>query len=141
MKTGLVVGLTHNQPLKIDARLTVPFVSSHFSSFATMPEVFATAFMVGFVEWACVELIKPYYEETEDSVGTHINMSHEAATPVGDTVSALVKLEKIEGRKLHFSFVCTDSAGDIGRGTHERVMIHRPKFDAKLAEKRAKLAG
>jgi fluoroacetyl-CoA thioesterase len=137
MKSGLEIGAAHAETLVIDESLTVPQVSPHFSSFASMPNVFATAYMVGFVEWTCVELIRKYYDQDEDSVGTQINMSHEAATPIGDRATAEVKLEMIEGRKLTFSFVCKDSSGIIGRGTHDRALINRSKVDARLASKTA----
>jgi fluoroacetyl-CoA thioesterase len=139
MKSGLNIGAEHSESLKIDTSLTVPHVSRHFTSFKTMPDVFATAFLVGFVEWTCVELIKAFYDPDEDSVGTHINLSHEAATPIGDTATAKVKLETIEGRKLIFSYVCTDLSGVIGRGTHERAIIKRSKFDERLSAKAAEL--
>jgi fluoroacetyl-CoA thioesterase len=135
MKSELKTGAAHSVSVVIDASLTVPHVSKHYASFSTMPDVFATAFLVGFVEWACVEMIKPFYEEDEDSVGTHISLSHEAATPVGDKATAEVSLTAVDGRKLSFSFACKDSSGLISRGIHERALISRKRFDERLASK------
>lgn len=102
-----------------------------------MPEVFATGFMVGFLEWACVKLIIPHLDyPREQSVGTHIDVSHEAATPPGLDVTASVELVAVEGRKLIFTVEAHDGVDLISRGRHERFVIDREKFDARLAGKK-----
>lgn len=101
-----------------------------------MPEVFATGFLVGFLEWACIKAINPYLEwPTEQTVGTHIDISHEAATPPGLEVTAIVELLKVEGRKLMFNVEAHDGIDLISKGTHERFVIKKEKFDSKLSEK------
>src|SRR5262245_26772993 len=122
MLTAKIPGTTHMQTLRVDDTLIVPAVSGHFTGFSDMPPVFATAFMVGFIEWACIEAIRPYLEPGEHTVGTHVNVSHTAATPVGMNVTAFVELVAVEGRKLTFRVTCRDEAGGIGEGTHERVV-------------------
>jgi fluoroacetyl-CoA thioesterase len=79
------VGLRHTQSVKVDAGLTVPNVSTAFGAFHDMPPVFATAFMVGFVEATCIEALKRYLVEGQHTVGIHVDLSHSAATPVGMT--------------------------------------------------------
>ena len=64
--------------------------------------MFATAFLVGFVEWTCIEALRPYLEPGQKTVGVHVDLSHSAATPVGMTVTAEVELIAVEGRKLRF---------------------------------------
>ena len=98
MKPGLSVGLHHSLSLRISPSLTVPEVSPAFAGFTDMPPVFATAYMVGFIEWACVEALRPFLEPNERTVGTHVDVSHVAATPVGMTATAAVELVAIEGR-------------------------------------------
>ncbi len=102
-----------------------------------MPEVFATGFMVGFLEWACIMCLKPHLDwPAEQSLGTHINVSHEAATPPGLEVTASVELTAVEGRRLTFAVSAHDGVDLIARGTHERFVIDRVRFDNKLQSKR-----
>jgi fluoroacetyl-CoA thioesterase len=136
MSPELKPGLRHVQTLCVDQSLTVPAVSSAFA-FDDMPPVFATAFMVGFIEWACIEALRPFLDPTERTVGTHVDVSHTAATPVGLTVTASVELVSIEGRKLRFKVACADDQGPIGEGLHERVVIDLTKFMTRVAAKQA----
>jgi len=71
----------------------------------------------------------------EQTVGIHINVSHEAATPIGLTVTANVELIKIDGRKLTFKVEAHDGVDLISQGTHERFIINRNKFDEKVLAK------
>ena len=101
-----------------------------------MPEVLATGFLVGLLEWACILAIKPHLEwPFEQTVGTHINVSHEAATPPDMEVRVFVELIKIEGRKLVFTVEAHDGVDVISKGLHERFVINKSKFDAKVASK------
>jgi fluoroacetyl-CoA thioesterase len=137
MKDTLSVGLQYQHTFKVSASKTVPALYPEADEFLAMPEVFATGFMVGFLEWACIKAINPYLDfPQEQTVGTHINVSHEAATPIGLTVTAKVELIKIEGRKLTFKVEAHDGVDLISQGTHERFVINKEKFDAKVLEKR-----
>jgi fluoroacetyl-CoA thioesterase len=100
-----------------------------------MPEVFATGYMIGFMEWACMEALAPYLEEGERTVGTMVNITHEAATPAGMEVSATVRLAAIDGKKTLWEIVARDEVDVIGRGTHERFVIDYGKFSARVAAK------
>jgi fluoroacetyl-CoA thioesterase len=80
----------------------VPALSGAFTGFTDMPPVFATAFMVGFIEWACKEIMRSALPPEFKTVGTHIDVSHVAATPIGMTVTADVELISIEVRGLRF---------------------------------------
>jgi fluoroacetyl-CoA thioesterase len=140
MLTPKIPGTEHMQTLHVDESLTVPAVSEHFTGFRDMPPVFATAFMVGFIEWACIEAIRPYLEPGEHTVGTHVNVSHSAATPTGMNVTAFVELTAAEGRKLSFCVTCRDDAGVIGEGTHQRVVINPEKFMQRVSTKRSAAA-
>jgi len=103
--------------------------------------VFATGFLVGFLEWACIKAINPHLDwPGEQSVGTHIDVSHEAATPPGFAVTASVELVAVEGRKLTFAVIAHDGVDLISRGRHERVVINKEKFEAKMATKAASVS-
>lgn len=107
--------------------------------FREMPEVLATGFMVGLLEWACVDALRPYLDwPTEQSLGTLVNFSHEAATPPGFTVTVDVRLERIEGRKLVFHVEAHDGIDRIASGTHERFVIDADRFRNKVAAKARK---
>jgi len=131
------VGLRHSQTIAVSAGLTVPEVSPLFGDFRDMPPVFATAFMVGFVEATCIAALKPFLGERRQTVGTRVDISHSAATPVGMSVSAEVELVEVSGRRLRFKVTCRDDAEVVGEGYHERFIIDRDRFLARVAAKRA----
>jgi fluoroacetyl-CoA thioesterase len=129
---SVTVGLKHSQSLEVGPDLTVPAVSRHLAHFQDMPAVFATAFMVAFIEDTCVAALKPHFAPGQKSVGTRVDVSHLAATPVGRTVTCAVELVEVEGRKLKFKVACRDDKGPIGEGFHERALIDVAKFLARL---------
>ena len=136
MKDALRPGLTHQHQFTIPETKTVPYLYPESDMFRDMPVVLATGFMVGLLEWACIELIRPHLDwPKEQSLGTHVNFSHLAATPPGLTVTVDVKLESVEGRKLVFSVQAHDGIETISTGTHERVIIDEARFLSKLALK------
>jgi fluoroacetyl-CoA thioesterase len=101
-----------------------------------MPSVLATGYFVALAEWACIELIKPHLDwPREQSLGTHVNLSHLAATPPGLTVEVRVRLASVEGRKLVFAVSAHDGVDTIGAGTHERHTIDAERFERKVAAK------
>ena len=130
------VGLKHEQSIKVEPDLTVPAVSRHFAGFHDMPKVFATAFMVGFIEDTCVAALRPHLAPGQGSVGTHVNVSHAAATPIGMTVTCAVELVAAEGRKLRFKIACSDENGPIGEGFHDRALVDLAKFLVRLEAKK-----
>src|SRR6185503_14938820 len=136
-RPGLRPGLRFSQSIPVDESLTVPAVSRRFTGFADMPPVFATAFMVGFMEWTCIEALRPYLAPGEHTVGTHVDMSHMAATPAGLTVTAEVELIAVEGRKLRFRVALRDEREPIGEGFHERSIIRTESFLRRVKAKRA----
>jgi len=136
MKDTLQPGIKYEHTYKVPESKTVPSLYPEAGEFVIMPEVFATGFMVGFLEWSCIKAIKPHLDwPAEQSVGTHINVSHEAATPPGLEVTARVELVEVDGRRLVFKVEAHDNAERIARGTHERFVINKDKFDQKVAAK------
>src|SRR5438552_14804917 len=100
-----------------------------------MPRVLATGYLVGLMEWACIEAIKPHLDwPREQSLGTHVNLSHIAATPPGLTITVDVRLERIEGRKIIFKLSAHDGVEKISEGTHERYVIDAARFNEKIAK-------
>jgi fluoroacetyl-CoA thioesterase len=135
-KETLHPGLAHSETITITDRLIVPEMADFFANFAAMPPVFATAYLVAFVEWTCVRALGPHLLEGEHSVGTHVDLSHIAATPVGMKATAVVELIECDGRKLRFKVTCRDERDEIAAGVHERFVIDQARFLSRLAEKR-----
>jgi fluoroacetyl-CoA thioesterase len=136
MKESLKPGIKYEHKFVVPPSKTVPSLYPESEEFLAMPEVFATGFMVGFLEWACIMAVKPHIDwPTEQSVGTHIDVSHEAATPPGLEVTANVELIAVDGRKLTFKVEAHDGVDLISRGQHERFIINKDKFDARMKEK------
>ena len=137
MKDTLKVGIKYQHKFIVPKSKTVPNLYPESEEFKIMPEVFATGYLVGFLEWACILAIKPHLDwPSEQSVGTHINVSHQAATPVGLEVIANVELVKIEGKKLTFNVEARDAVDIISKGVHERFIINKEKFISKVNEKK-----
>ena len=137
MKETLKPGIRYEHKFVVPQSKTVPALYPESAEFVAMPEVFATGFLVGFLEWACIKAINPHLDwPQEQTVGTHIDVSHEAATPPGLEVTANVELIEVEGRKLVFDVEAHDGIDLISKGRHERFVINKEKFDAKLSAKR-----
>ncbi len=129
-------GLRHTKSIVVDEHLTVPAVSPAFTGFADMPPVFATAYLVGFVEWTCIDALRPWLTPAQRSVGVHVDLSHRAATAVGMRVTAEVELIAVSGSKLRFEVVCRDDADVICEGHHDRALIGLDNFLRRLHDKR-----
>ena len=100
-----------------------------------MPPVFATANMIAFVEWTCVAALALYLAPDQRTVGTRVEMTHLAATPIGMRVTAEVELVEIAGRRLRFKVSCRDEVESIGEGFHERTIVDHARFMQRLARK------
>jgi fluoroacetyl-CoA thioesterase len=138
MKETLKPGITFEHRFVVPSSKTVPALYPESEEFAAMPEVLATGFLIGFLEWTCIKAINPHLDwPAEQTVGTHIDVSHEAATPPGLEVTARVKLIEVSGRKLVFEVEAYDSVDRISKGQHERFVINKEKFEAKLGQKKS----
>ena len=137
MKETLKPGIRYEHKFVIPRSKTVPALYPEAEEFVAMPEVFATGYLVGLLEWACVKAINPHLDwPMEQSVGTHIDVSHDAATPPGLEVTATVELVEVQGKRLVFAVQAHDGIDRISRGRHERFVINKDRFVAKLDEKR-----
>ena len=136
MKQTLIPGIKHEHSLVLTEQKMVPALYPESPEFQQMPAVFATGFMVGFLEWACLDAVIPHLDwPAEQTVGTHVNVSHVSATPAGFKVTAKVELIEVEGRRLLFNVAGYDEMGLISSGTHERFVIDRARFDEALEKK------
>lgn len=130
----LLPGLRHSERMVVSTDHTVPQVAD-WPGFSDMPPVLATAMMVAFMEQTCIQALRPFLDDGQRTVGTHVDVSHVAATPVGMVVEACVELVDIQGKALTFKVSCSDEAGLIGEGLHRRAIIDLQSFEQRLAAK------
>lgn len=135
MKDTLKAGIDYTLTYRVPREKTVPFVYPESDLFRDMPEVFATAFMVGFMEWACMEALRPYLDDTERTLGTMINVTHQAATPPGMEISARVTCIEVDGKRTVWEVEAYDEVDLIGKGRHERITVSGDRFAARVAAK------
>ena len=137
MKNTLKPGIEYTHTFRIGKNKSVPALYPEADEFAAMPDVFATGFMVGLLEWACIKALNPHIDwPREQSLGTHINVNHIAATPPGFEITAKVRLVEVDGRRVRFEVEAHDGVELISKGEHERIIIERARFDTKMKNKR-----
>ena len=97
--------------------------------------VLATPVMINLIEAAALNAIENDLPAGQQSLGTHLDVSHIAATPVGMNARASAKLVRIEGRLLEFEVRAEDEVEEIATGTHRRIVVNSDKFAARVARK------
>ncbi len=125
----LEIGLKGHLTETVSESLT----ASHIGSGTV--RVLATPMMIALMEKCCRLTVKPYLEEGQETVGTHVNVSHVSATPVGMEVQISCELTEIDRRRLTFKVSADDARGLIGEGLHERFIIDVEKFSSKVNSK------
>jgi len=94
-------------------------------------DVFATPAMIALMERAAYECIENSIGPEQTTVGSVVNIEHLAASPLGAHVTATATVESVDGRKVHFTVSAGDGSGEIGSGTHTRVIVDKDRFMAK----------
>ena len=134
MRDTLRVGLRHSFGYRVPESRLVPALFPEAREFQVMPRVLATGYLVGLVEWTCIQAVNPHLDwPREQTVGTRIDLTHTAPTPPGNEVTVEVELTAVDGRRLGFRVRARDDAASICEGTHERFVIDAEKFNARLA--------
>ena len=96
------------------------------------PHGFATPSMIALMEQAACNAVAACLDEESTSVGTLVNITHDAATGMGKAVTTTATLVEVQGRKLIFEITAADEDKQIGKGTHERFIVNKEKFMTKL---------
>ena len=128
-ESGLKIGKTATASTVVNEKNTAGAVLSGSLN------VFATPMMIGLMEQAACECLANALEPGQTSVGTEINISHIAASPLGMEITATATIESVSGRKIEFIVTASDTAGEIGKGKHTRVIVDIERF-MKKAEMR-----
>lgn len=123
------IGIKGRQELVVSEELT----AKHIGSGAVL--VFATPMMISLMEKTSQMSVKPYLEVGQETVGTHVDVSHDSAVPVGRKVWCESEVIDIDRRKITFKVAVYDANGIVGQGLHERFIIDVKKFGEKLASK------
>lgn len=123
MKDGLATGLIHKRDFTVTAEMGV----QHFG--ADVPSVLSTPSMIGWMERTCVELLTPYLDKGEQTVGFHVDVKHLAPTRIGQGVTITATLLEVDRRKFRFAVQAVNDQGvTIGAGSHRRALINIKQF-------------
>ncbi len=125
----LPAGLTGTAELVVGDQHTAPKVGSG------RIRVLATPVMINLIEAAALAAVEQSLPDRHQSLGTRLDVTHVAATPVGMRVRATAEVVRVEGRTVHFKVRAEDERELIGQGTHERVVVNVERFEARVAEK------
>ena len=125
-------GLTGTAEIVVGTRDTAPHVGSGKIG------VLATPIMVNLMEAAALQAVEKFMPPGHQTVGTHLDVKHFAATPIGLRVIAHAELVKVEGRTLTFRIRAEDEHEPIGEGVHERLIINVERFDVRMQKKLVK---
>ncbi|MDT3687856.1 MAG: thioesterase family protein [Pseudorhodoplanes sp.] len=125
----LKVGLKGEAEILVGDAQTAPRVGSG------RVRVLATPVMINMMEAAALDAIECLLPEGHQSLGTHLNVGHYAATPVGMTLRATAEVTKIDGRNIEFRVEAFDNKERIGDGTHARVVVNVERFDKRSQKK------
>jgi predicted thioesterase len=127
--TRIEPGQTGTAQIIVANEHTAPFVGSGRIA------VLATPVMINVIEAAALEAIEHLLPEGHQSLGTHLDVSHIAATPVGLRVTATAEVVKVEGRTITLRVEARDEVEVIGNGIHQRVVVSVARFDERVQRK------
>ena len=124
------IGTRAEQKMLVTSESAIDFLG------AEGPRVLSTPHMIGYLERTCRDAVLPLLDAGCDTVGTHVDVYHLAAAPMGAEVTFVAEVAAVDGRRIQFRVEARDEKEKIGEGTHERAVINVAKFAARLAEKK-----
>jgi len=130
--TRIKPGLHGYAEIVVGAQHTAPHIGSG------RVHVLATPVMVNLMEAAALQAVERFMPPGYQTVGTHLDVRHFAATPVGMRVRACAELVKVDGRTLTFRIDAEDERERVGEGEHERLIINVERFDQRMQKKLAR---
>jgi predicted thioesterase len=132
MKSGMPsipIGTVGEEKLLVTRDVTINFLGMESA------RVLSTPHMIGWMERTSRDAVLPLLDPGYDTVGTHVNVAHLAAAPLGVTVTFRTEVTGVNGKRVQFRVEAWDEKEKIGEGTHERAIIDVSKFATRLAEK------
>jgi fluoroacetyl-CoA thioesterase len=124
-------GATNTLTIVVDQSMT----ADRFGN--TGVHVLATPMLVSYFELAAHQLAMPALQPGQGTVGSHIDIRHLAATPIGMRVTVRATLTERDGRRLVFRVEADDEREHVGEGTHERFVVDMNRFMSRIAAKRS----
>lgn len=128
--TNIPIGTSHSEKVVVDNTNVASTIGSGEVEF------FATPMMVALAELAASRCVAGFLDEGLVTVGTHIDLDHTSATPVGLTVTAIVTVTAVDQKRVEFAVVVNDPAGEVGRGRHTRFIVDKAKLTEKANQKK-----
>ena len=128
---NIPVGTKGEQKLLVTSEVAISFLGVENA------RVLSTPHMIGFMERTCRDTVFPLLDPGHDTVGTHVNVAHLAAAPLGMSVTFTAEVLSATDRRIQFRVEAFDEKEKIGEGTHERAIINIAKFTTKMAQKKA----
>jgi predicted thioesterase len=129
MRGKIEVGRTYQSQTRVEEWMTAEKAGNRGV------DVLSTPMLVQLVEEAAMQCVAPLLDDDEVTLGTHIDLAHLSATPVGLIVRTEVEVLKVEGRRIEYAFTAFDEREKIAEGTHERYVTSREAFRVRLEEK------
>ncbi len=123
------IGTKLEKKLLVDNEVAIDFLGMEGA------RVLATPWMIGWMERTCRDAVLPLLDAGHDTVGTHVDVYHLAATPIGMTVTFTAEVIAVEGRRINFRVEARDEKEKCGEGTHERTIVNIARFAAKMQTK------
>ena len=128
---NIPIGARHEEKLLVTNENAISFLGMEGA------RVLSTPHMIGYMERTCRNLVLPLLEEGHDTVGTHVNIAHLAAAPLGMMVTFYAVVLGVKEKRVQFRVEAYDEKEKIGEGTHERAIINIAKFATRLAAKKS----
>jgi len=133
--SDIPLGVSGESTLQVSEKFAISFLGNEAA------RVLATPWLIMHLEITARDTVKPYLLDGEDTVGTQVNVSHLAATPIGATARFRAEILGVDGRKITFRVEAWDDRDKIAEGTHERAVINVAKFAQRVTAKRDAIAG
>lgn len=124
------IGAKGEQKLLVTSEVAIDFLG------LDGPRVLSTPHMIGYMERTCRDAVLPLLDPGHDTVGTHVNVWHLAAAPIGMMVTFQAEVTGVADRRIQFRVEAFDEKEKVGEGTHERAIINVAKFAARMAGKK-----
>jgi predicted thioesterase len=134
MRTGLKVGTTGERRFVVELAHTIDFAERG------MPAILCTPWLVWFLEHAARDVVVPFLDEGESTVGSHVDVDHLGATLVGQAVTCLARVVHMEGRQISFKLEARDESELVARGFHRLRVIQVDRFARRVEAKRGSSA-
>jgi predicted thioesterase len=126
---NIPIGAKGEQKLLVTSESAITFMGTDG------PRVLSTPHMIGYMERTCRDAVLPLLDAGCDTVGTHVDVYHLAAAPIGAVVTFTAEVVAVDGRRIQFRVEAWDETEKIGEGTHERAIINVAKFATRIAKK------